>query len=63
MALSDDVISQYLPDYKECRPYNREFLFTLINSIKPEFFPSNINDALNRRKQKQIEKSFNEVVI
>ena len=63
MAKQDPVISKYLPEYSEIRPYNRNFPFNVINSVKQEFFPRNIRDAMRLRKEKHIQKTMNEVEI
>ena len=63
MAKNDPDINKYLPLYNEHRPYSKQYLFTVINSVKQEFFPANIKDAMRRRKEKHIAKTFNEVEI
>jgi hypothetical protein len=54
LAHADRVISKYLPEYNENRSYNRKFLFTVINTVKRDFFPTNIREAMQRRKARHI---------
>ena len=63
LAKDDPEISSYLPEYSEVRPFNRNFLFTIIHSVKPDFFPHNIKELLFRRKEKLAEKNHSELEI
>jgi hypothetical protein len=67
-ALRDPVLKQYLPDLSggmegRTKTINRQFLFNIINSMKPEFFPANIRGLMKARKDAQAEKdkSFIEI--
>ena len=53
-AVNDSRIKRYLPDLKleggEIKKINRQFLFNLINTLDPSFFPVNIRKLLKERK-------------
>eukprot|EP00347_Sterkiella_histriomuscorum_P003784 403362955 len=51
-------ICKYLPDIKDGKLISRQFLYNIINTVKPEFFPSNIKASLEfRQKQKTLDKN------
>jgi hypothetical protein len=53
MARKDELVSKYLPDVSEKRVMNRQFLFTVINTLRPSYFPTEIHGALHHRKEKK----------
>ena len=64
-AQQDPDISKYLPESKEKRSLNRQFLFNVrlhsgvisiqvIHTIKPMFFPSNIQQAMKKRQESAV---------
>ena len=61
-ALKDKKLQKYLPDLTiekengeidevKLKTVNRQFLYNIINSIKPNFFPQNIRAVMEARKQ------------
>jgi hypothetical protein len=48
-AVNDKLLQRFIPESKLKRPLPRQYLYNVINSIKPEFFPSNILHAMKRR--------------
>lgn len=50
-AMQDEILSRYLPAQKAKRPLPRQYLYNIINSIKPDFFPHNIQHAMKRRSE------------
>ncbi len=50
-ALKDKELSRYLPELVGKKTINREFLFNIINTIKPDFFPRNIKGLMEARKE------------
>jgi hypothetical protein len=55
-ALKDRLLKQYLPDLKNpwtdvVKTINRQFLFNIINTKKPSFFPDNIRGLMQARKE------------
>ena len=54
-VVKDKKINRFLPDlYDEVsgrmKTINRQYLFNIINTIKPTFFPENIQMLLKQRK-------------
>ena len=60
---NDEVVRRYLPKIEDKRSVNRQFLYNvsiyifklktlikIINTLKPEFFPMNIKEGLQKRK-------------
>ena len=58
---SDRVLSKYLPELVDsqgkCKTLNRQYLFNVINTVKPDFFPSNIRALMQAKKELQAEKN------
>ena len=50
-AREDPDISQYLPAISEKKVINREYLFNIINSVKPDFFKANIRAIIAQKKE------------
>ena len=55
-ALKDPIIKRYLPDLGEKSIINKEFLFNIINTVKPHFFPQNVEELMIRKQEKLAEK-------
>jgi hypothetical protein len=53
MAKADPVINRFLPDLTDRAILNKEYLFNVINTVQPSFFPGNIR-ALMKAKQEKI---------
>lgn len=51
-AYNEKDIAIYLPERKIKRPLPREYLYNIINTVKPSFFPKSIMDAMKARKEK-----------
>ena len=60
-AREDPQISIYLPEKRFKRPLPREYLYNVINSVKPQFFPQSIMDAMHKRKERMAGKK-NDVI-
>jgi hypothetical protein len=60
-VVRDAKLKQYLPDLTDSegriKTISRQFLFNIINSLKPEFFPQNITGLMKSRKEDQAEKN------
>ena len=60
-AATDPVLKKYLPDLIDSegkvRHISRQFLFNVINTLKPEFFPANIQKILRDKKDRKAEKT------
>ena len=58
---SDKILAKYLPDLVaeegKFRTINRQYLFNVINTIKPDFFPANIRALMQARKDMAAEKN------
>jgi hypothetical protein len=51
-AYADRKISSYLPELQgKKKVINRDFLFTIINTVNPDFFPKNIKDLIEMKNQ------------
>jgi hypothetical protein len=65
--MHDPVLKLYLPDLQHddgtYKNINREFLFNVINTLKPQFFPENIRGLMKARKELQVEKNKNFIEI
>jgi len=48
-AMEDQELSSFLPEPKFKRPLPKQYLYNVINSIKPDFFPDNILHAMKKR--------------
>ena len=53
MAMDDETVSKYLPEMSEKRVINRQFLFNVIHTLRPDFFQNEIHAALQARKEKK----------
>lgn len=47
----DKEVMLFLPDLRNKQTFNREFMFNIINTVKPSFFPENIKKALQQRRE------------
>lgn len=56
-ALRDPELKKYLPDLIGKQTINRQFLFNIINTIKPNFFPFNIRGIMEAKKEQQAAKN------
>ena len=60
-AVNDKLLNSYLPDlvgYEgKLKTINRQFLFNVINTLKPEFFPANIRGIMEARKNIRAEQN------
>lgn len=51
-AIEDEDINYYLPPVRDNHVLNKEFLFNIINTVKPEFFPESIRDLMRIKQEK-----------
>jgi hypothetical protein len=55
-ALDDPLISKFLPDISNKQVLSKEFLFNIINSVKPSFFPTNVRELMRLKQEKIAQK-------
>ena len=57
----DRLLQSYLPDLIDeqgkTRAINRRYLFNIINTVKPTFFPNNIRELMRSRRDQEAERN------
>jgi hypothetical protein len=52
LSKKDEIIRDYLPDLTDKASINKEFLFNIINTVKPSFFPESMHELMRARQEK-----------
>jgi hypothetical protein len=51
LAYADEQIRQYLPEITGKKILNRQYLFNVINTAQPDFFPNNVRELMHNKNQ------------